>query len=165
LFGRGPRAARGDVRSAILALLNEQPMHGYQIIRELSERSGGLWRPSPGSVYPTLQHLEDEGLVDRHEADGKNVFALTEAGRAVLATRPAGPSPWQEVSADVDTGLVELQEVASAVRGAIRQVAQNGTDSQLAAAKALLNETRRGLYRILADDPAPTSGESSDNDR
>ena len=81
-LGRGPRAGRGDVRAAILALLAEQPMHGYQIMRELGERSGGVWRPSPGSIYPTLQQLEDEELVRPETGDGgRRVFALTDAGR------------------------------------------------------------------------------------
>src|SRR6188472_4443264 len=79
--GRGRGARRGDVRSAILALLAESPMHGYQIITELGERSGGEWRPSAGSVYPTLQQLEDEGLVRSEASDGRRVMALTDAGR------------------------------------------------------------------------------------
>ena len=81
-FGRGPRAGRGDVRAAILALLAEEPMHGYQIITELTERSRGVWRPSPGSVYPTLQVMEDQGLVTADKSEGRRVFTLTEAGRA-----------------------------------------------------------------------------------
>src|SRR6266567_4286449 len=79
-FGRGPKVGRGDVRAAILVLLTEGPMHGYQVIHELTDRSGGMWRPSPGSVYPTLQLLEDEGLVRSEEVEGKRIFQLTEAG-------------------------------------------------------------------------------------
>jgi DNA-binding PadR family transcriptional regulator len=152
-FGRGPRANRGDVRAAILALLAEEPMHGYQIIRELGERSGGVWTPSPGSVYPTLQLLEEEGLVQGEDREGKKTFTLTEAGQAAHAARPAGPAPWQEVGEEVDSALVDLRDVTGQVAGAVRQVAHSGTPAQVAAAKALLSETRRSLYRILADDP------------
>src|SRR5579859_1816513 len=87
----GPRARRGDVRAAVLALLAERPMHGYQIIQELESRTGGLWRVSPGSVYPTLQLLEDEGLIASQEVEGRRVFSLTESGQArVEAQRQEG---------------------------------------------------------------------------
>jgi DNA-binding PadR family transcriptional regulator len=153
-FGRGPMAARGDVRAAILTLLDEEPMHGYQILREIGERSGGVWSPSPGSIYPTLQLLEDEGLVASEESDGKRVFHLTEAGRDTLSARPAGqPAPWDEVGADVDVSLVDLRDAVSQVAGAVRQIAHAGTAPQIARAKALLIETRRALYRILAEEP------------
>ena len=104
-LGRGPRAGRGDVRAAILALLAEQPMHGYQIMRELGERSGGVWRPSPGSIYPTLQQLEDEELVRPETGDaGRRVFALTEAGQEAQKAAAGGPAPgdrwaWKATSA------------------------------------------------------------------
>jgi len=96
-FGQGPRANRGDIRAAILALLAERPMHGYQIIQEITDRSGGVWAPSPGSVYPTLQHLEDEGLVTADTTEGKKVFSLTAAGQAANEARGATTAPWEEV--------------------------------------------------------------------
>lgn len=152
-FGRGPKAARGDVRAAILALLAEQPMHGYQIIRELGERTGGVWTPSPGSVYPTLQLLEEEGLVTGEVAEGKKVFTLTDAGRDAVAARPSGrPAPWDEVGADVDAALVDLHDAVGQVAGAVRQIAHAGTSHHIAAAKALLIDTRRALYRLLAEE-------------
>src|SRR5262245_13544395 len=83
-FGRGPRVRKGDVRAAVLVLLAEQPRNGYQIIQEISERSGGLWKPSSGSVYPALQQLEDEGLVETESVDGKRSFKLTETGRTYV---------------------------------------------------------------------------------
>src|ERR1700704_5129922 len=86
-FGRGRKARRGDVRTAALLLLAEEPRNGYQIMQELEERSEGLWRPSPGSVYPALQQLEDEGLIRSEEADGRRLYHLTEAGRAYVAER------------------------------------------------------------------------------
>jgi len=152
-FGRGQKAGRGDVRAAILTLLAEKPMHGYQIIRELGERSGGVWSPSPGSIYPTLQMLEEEGLIRGEESEGKKVFTLTEAGQAALATRAAGRRPpWDEVGADVDSALIDLRDTIGQVAVAVRQIAHTGTAAQVASAKTLLLETRRGLYRILAED-------------
>src|SRR6478735_6661636 len=89
-YGRGrggPRARRGDVRAAVLALLDERPMHGYEMIKELEERTQGAWVPSPGSIYPTLQLLEDEGLIRGEESDGKRRFALTDAGKSAQAEK------------------------------------------------------------------------------
>src|SRR5215218_10776255 len=94
-YGRGRhRVRRGDVRSAILALLDDKPMHGYEMIQELDERTGGRWRPSAGSIYPTLQLLEDEGLVSVEEIDGKRVFSLTDAGREEVPPTAEGGRPW-----------------------------------------------------------------------
>lgn len=153
-FGHGPRAGRGDVRAAILALLAESPMHGYQIIREITERSGGVWTPSPGSVYPTLQQLEDEDLVSADSSEGKKVFSLTETGRAANAARPGSRSPWEEVGDDVDAALIDLRDGIAQVAAAVRQIARGGTPPQVAGAKAILADTRRALYRILAEDEA-----------
>ena len=156
-FGRGPKVGRGDVRAAILVLLSEQPMHGYQVIQELTERSGGLWRPSPGSIYPTLQLLEDEGLVDSDSAAGKRVFSLTDAGKAELAKRPAdAAAPW-ELTDKSDGPLMELRAIGFQVAGAVMQVAQAGSAHQIARAKEILTETRKSLYRLLAEDDAETS--------
>lgn len=146
-FGHGPRANRGDIRAAILALLVEGPMHGYQIIQEIATRSGGVWAPSPGSVYPTLQHLEEEGLVASEHRDGKNVFSLTEPGQA---TNPGARAPWEEVG--VDARLVELRNGIGQVANAVRQIVHTGTPAQVAAAKSVLADARRDLYRILAED-------------
>ncbi len=158
-FGRGARASRGDVRAAILVLTAEQPMHGYQIIRELSERSGGVWSPSPGSVYPTLQLLEDEGLVASQEQDGKRVFAVTPEGLAAVEALGEGQrAPWLEVGRGVDAGVVGLRDLVMPLVKAARQVAEIGTPTQVAKARSLLDETRRALYRILAEDPEESSG-------
>jgi DNA-binding PadR family transcriptional regulator len=151
-FARG-RAGRGDIRAAILALLVEQPMHGYQIMRELSDRSGGAWRISPGSVYPTLSQLEDEELVRAEQQGGKRVFSLTEAGKAEAESTPS--APWQDVGSDVPPALVELRDLMQQVRGATRQVVHAGTEKQVAAAAELLRETRRKLYQLLAEDDRP----------
>jgi DNA-binding PadR family transcriptional regulator len=151
-FGRGPRANRGDVRAAILGLLAEAPMHGYQIIQEIGARSGGVWTPSPGSVYPTLQHLEDEDLVTSDLSDGKKVFSITESGRAAYAARGSSRAPWEEVGDDVDDTLIELRDGVGQVVGAVRQIARGGTAAQVRAAQRLLADTRRALSRILAED-------------
>ncbi|MEZ5101852.1 MAG: PadR family transcriptional regulator [Thermoleophilia bacterium] len=151
-FGPGRRMGRGDIRAAIVALLAEEPMHGYQIMRELAERTGGVWRPSPGSVYPTLQQLEDEGLVEAAAGDGKRVFQLTEAGRAEAAA--AGPAPWEAVRDEADEPLVALRDLAMQVLAATRQVAHAGTDEQVRRAQETLRATRRSLYGILAEDDA-----------
>src|SRR6476469_10927350 len=143
------RAGRGDIRAAILALLAEQPMHGYQIMRELNDRSGGAWRVSPGSVYPTLSQLEDEELVQAEQAGGKRVFTLTEAGKAE-AEQFASAAPWQDMAAEVPPAVAELRDLMYQVRAAARQVVHAGSEQQLTAANDLLRETRRKLYALLA---------------
>ena len=162
-FGRGPRAGRGDVRAAILALLSEQPMHGYQIMRELAERSGGVWRASPGSVYPTLQQLQDEELVVADESSGgRRTFRLTEAGEAAAKEAAAsGTTPWQAVADETGEQALELRDLVGGLLMAARQVVHAGTPEQVDEAKGILREARRRLYRILAqDDP-----EGGDADR
>ena len=147
-FGR--RAGRGDIRAAILALLTEEPMHGYQIIQELAERTGGVWRPSPGSVYPTLQQLEDEELVRENASEsGKRVYALTDAGREQAAGAPA---PWTAVAGENESELMTLRDLAHQVLAATRQVAHAGTATQIEAAQAVLRDARKALYRLLAED-------------
>ncbi len=156
-FGRGPRVARGDVRAAILALLAEEPMHGYQVIQELAERSGGVWQPSPGSVYPTLQQLEDEGLVRSQETDGRRVYHLTDAGRAEFDQRRGERrAPWEGVADAADESLFELRELGFGVAAAVMQVVHTGSRDQIDRAKEILGETRRRLYRLLAEDEPGT---------
>src|ERR1700730_11000891 len=150
-FGRGPRAGRGDVRAAILTLLGEGPMHGDQGIQALSERSGGMWRPSPGSVYPTLQLLEDEGLVRSEEVEGKRGFHLTDAGKTEAAKRgPDTPAPW-EMGAEAEP-FAELRTLGFGLVTAVMQVVQSGNEGQIQKAKEVLAEARRSLYRLLAED-------------
>ena len=155
-LGAGQRARRGDIRSAILALLGEGPMHGYQIMNELAERTGGVWRPSPGSVYPTLQQLEDEGLVRELEsAGGRHTFELTDEGRAAAEALET-QTPWEAVADESEAAALELRELVFQVMAAARQVVQTGEASQLGQAKDVLREARQRLYRILAED-SPTS--------
>jgi len=151
-FFRGARRGRGDIRAAILALLAEEPMHGYQIIRELSERSGGVWRPSPGSVYPTLQQLEDEDLVHEQRPEGgRRTYELTDAGREAAAALPEA-KPWEQAGEDVGDDAVALHDLVHQVLGASRQVLHAGTPDQVKAAQGVLRAARKSLYKILADD-------------
>jgi DNA-binding PadR family transcriptional regulator len=151
-FFRGARRGRGDIRAAILALLTEEPMHGYQIIRELTERSGGVWRPSPGSVYPTLQQLEDEDLVrEQRPESGRRTYERTDAAREAAAALPEG-KPWEQAGEDVGDDAVALHDLVGQVMGATRQVLHAGTPDQVKAAQEVLRETRKRLYQILADD-------------
>ncbi len=148
--GRGRRARRGDIRTAALLLLAEEPRNGYQIMQEVQERSGGIWSPSPGSVYPALQQLEDEGLIRTQDDDGRKLFAITDAGRALLEERGAErPAPWEQT--DGAAGAHELRKLVREVAGAFAQVMRTGSEAQIAKAGTVLAGTRRELYRILAD--------------
>jgi DNA-binding PadR family transcriptional regulator len=151
----GRRARRGDIRSAILLLLAEEPRNGYGLMQEIEERSGGVWRPSPGSVYPALSQLEDEGLVRATEHDGRKSFTLTDEGTAhVEANRERFGTPWETVGEGASDELHDLRRAAQALAIAAMQVAQTGTKEQLAEAKSILEDARRGLYRLLAGDTA-----------
>ena len=154
-MGRSRSTRRGEIRTAILALLLEAPMHGYQVITELSERSGGDWRPSAGSVYPTLQQLTDEGLVRDEERDGRRVYELTDTGRAEAERTRSEVPPWQ--AADKD-GSPDLRRVAVQVMSATMQVVRDGDPQMQSRAYELLADCRRSLYRLLADDDTASAG-------
>jgi DNA-binding PadR family transcriptional regulator len=147
---------RGDVRSAVLALLAEEPRHGYAIMSEITRRSGGVWRPSPGSVYPVLQQLQDEGVVSVAESDGRRVFSLTDAGRFYVEEhREAIGRPWETADSGLGRRIRSLGEGMAALTAAVHQVARLADDAQTARAAAALEEARRAMYRILAGDDAP----------
>ncbi|MGW0079261.1 PadR family transcriptional regulator [Streptomyces cellulosae] len=152
--GRGGprgRARRGDVRASILALLKDRPMHGYEMIQEIAERSGGAWKPSPGSVYPTLQLLEDEGLIVSESEGGKKLFSLTEGGRTAAEDGPE--APWEEASRGVDwEALSEIRQAGFGLMEAFGQVWKTGSKEQREKALAVINEARKKLYLILADE-------------
>jgi DNA-binding PadR family transcriptional regulator len=151
-------AGRGDVRTAALALLAEQPLHGYQIIQEITERSGGTWRPSPGSVYPALQQLADEGLVRIQDADGRKVVHLTESGQTyVQAHREELDAVWNLATSDGDADVRTLFDLMRQVGFAAAQVARAGDASQVGKAHDILDSARRGLYRVLAGDDEPNN--------
>jgi DNA-binding PadR family transcriptional regulator len=139
---------RGDIRRAILSTLGEEPAHGYEVMRRLEAQSGGVWRPSPGSVYPTLQMLEDEGLVRSEERDGTRVYELTEAGRTEAeAGGRAGEPTWERGDT---TGVRALREATFGAMAAARQVSATGSAEQIERATAVLDGARRELYRMLA---------------
>jgi DNA-binding PadR family transcriptional regulator len=155
----GPRgrAQRGDVRAAVLILLGEEPMHGYQLMQAISERTNGSWRVSPGAIYPTLALLEDEGLVSTESAGGRKLATLTESGRALLADPETGPTnPFESMT---ESGRVSGREIFEALAIASRTIARTGSKAQIEAARAVLERARRDLYLILADGPVdePTS--------
>jgi DNA-binding PadR family transcriptional regulator len=171
---RAPRARRGDVRVAILAVLADGPLNGYQVIQEISERTGGAWRPSPGSVYPTISQLEDEGLVEGDDERGRRTLRLSEQGRGYLDDHPdevAGVwAPFAEGGArrrdadpddDGSPDFTSLKPELGRVMNAVWQIITTGSDEQRRAAVGVLVEARRGLYRILADD-ADADGEVDD---
>lgn len=148
----GPsRMARGDVRAAVIALLAEQPMHGYQIITEIAERSGGAWKPSAGSVYPTLQLLADEGLIAAEEQNGRKTYSLTATGREVADAAADKPAPW-EVFGSRASQMTALPKAGMELAGVVAQVGRTGTPEQVRQAVDVLDEARRKLYGILAGD-------------
>ncbi|RFU22015.1 PadR family transcriptional regulator [Geodermatophilus marinus] len=155
--GRG-RAPRGDVRSAVLLLLAEQPMHGYQLMQAIAERSAGRWTPSPGAIYPTISQLEDEGLVTVTADAGRKLVTLTDAGRAHVEERQgSGADPFAGRAA-AGPGA-ELPALLDQLHGAVRQVARTGSEAQVAEAARVLAEARRSLYLLLADGPEPAAGQ------
>jgi DNA-binding PadR family transcriptional regulator len=149
--GRG-RAPRGDVRAAALLLLAEEPMHGYQLMHAIADRTGGRWTPSPGAIYPTISQLEDEGLVTVTAESGRKLVTLTDAGREHIAARR---DSWSDPLGSSGAGgpTTDLRGILEQLHGAVRQVARAGTDAQLTAAAAILGEARRALYLLLADGP------------
>lgn len=148
---RGPsRVRRGNVQTAVLALLAEEDMHGYQIIQELAERSGGVWRPGAGSIYPTLRALQERGLIDSREEGSRRVFAITDAGR--LAVRTAGePEPWHQHLTEQAPRL-KLRQATEALLSAVSQVDGAGSAAQVERAASILAEARRSLYLMLAEE-------------
>lgn len=157
---RGPRARRGDVRSAILDVLAGDELNGYQVIQQISDRTGGSWKPSPGSVYPTIQQLEDEGLVEAHETEGRRLLRLTDEGRRYVEDHAdemaATWAPFEHPAPDQAPGgsgerPSDLKPVIGQVMGAMWQVMSTGTPAQRRQAADILVETRRKLYGLLAE--------------
>ncbi len=164
----GQRARRGALRAAVLTLLDERPMHGYELITELEARSGGRWRPSPGAIYPALNRLEEAGLIDSADDDGKRRFALTERGRQALAelrdAHDGESAPWD----DPGTGRRgDLRRQVAELVGQVRQVGRFGDADQIEQARTVLADATRRLYEILAargDRPAPDTGDGDGAD-
>jgi DNA-binding PadR family transcriptional regulator len=160
--GAGPRwrggrkARRGDIRTAALLLLAEEPRNGYQIMQEVQERSEGAWRPSPGSVYPALQQLEDEGLIRSEEVDGRKAYRLTVEGLAQVEQRgPDQPAPWEQMGGEGHPKALELGKTMREVAFAFMQVLHAGSEEQQEQARRALVDVRRELYRILGEGGEP----------
>lgn len=150
MMGHPSRRGRGDVRAAILLVLAEQPFNGYQIMQEIERRSEGSWRPSSGSVYPSLQQLEDEGLVSVEQVPAGKQFKLTDRGtKYVAANRAKLGTPWEAQSGDPRRGTMSL---LGQLAPALQQVARYGTAEQAAEAERIITDARRALYRLLAED-------------
>ncbi|HEX3922174.1 MAG TPA: PadR family transcriptional regulator [Streptosporangiaceae bacterium] len=163
--GRGRKAGRGDVRAAILALLREGPRTGYQIMSDIEERSSGAWRPSPGAVYPALSQLADEGLIAGEESAGRRAFTLTDAGREYVEQNPdRARGAWESTAQQEAWELPGLFAEAARLGGGIVQIAHAGTPEQVQAAERLLEQTRRKLYQILADDSGDDQDDQDDED-
>lgn len=170
---RGPRVRRGDVRVAILAVLADGPRNGYQVIQDIGERTGGAWRPSPGSVYPTISQLEDEGLIEGDDDRGRRTLRLSDAGRDYLAAHEEEVAevwaPFTDQRADDGPepasggDFASLKPELGRVMNAVWQILTTGTDEQRRAGVGVLVEARRSLYRILADDAGDTGQDQPDD--
>jgi DNA-binding PadR family transcriptional regulator len=140
------------IKAAVFAALAEGPMHGYQIMQRIEELSGGLWRPSPGSVYPTLQEFEDRGLVRSEEAEGRRVYALTEEGKAAassLRDSEGHPAWWAGEGA---TGTrMRLRQAVGSLGAAARQVGASGSDEMVEKTLEILADARKRIYALLAE--------------
>ncbi len=150
-FGPHGRARRGNVKAAILAVLAEQPMHGYEVMQQLESRSGGMWRPSPGSIYPTLQLLEDQGLVKSEDVDGRRVFSLTDEGKAEAATITEHGAPWATSETGPEGARFKLRGAAMQLMAATRQVGMAGSQEQIDKTLEILGEARKRIYGLLAE--------------
>ncbi len=163
--GRG-RAPRGDVRTAVLLLLAEEPMHGYQLMQTIADRTGGRWSPSPGAIYPTLSQLEDEGLVSVSKDGGRKLASLTDEGRAhVEENRASWPDPFPAAPTDGEQNTVDLRTLTHELMGAVREVGRSASDAQVRAAADILADAKRSLYRVLAgdvEDAASTAAPAAD---
>ncbi|MEV0219874.1 PadR family transcriptional regulator [Streptomyces sp. NPDC050704] len=152
---RAHKAGRGDIRSAALTLLAEQPANGYQIIQYIAERSHGSWRPSPGAVYPALQGLEQDGLAEQYEGTGRKNYRLTEAGRAHVAEhREQLDALWDTLADAVDERAVEINTLCEHVVTAVRHALHDADDERYDRTRQVLLDARRSLYRLLAEQDA-----------
>ncbi|BAU12995.1 transcriptional regulator, PadR-like family [Leptolyngbya sp. NIES-3755] len=147
-WGEGPRTRRGDIKFILLELLSERPQHGYELIKELEARRGGFRRPSPGSVYPTLQMLEEGGYLTSEEVEGKRVYTITDSGRQLLSDRPA---PRRDRESSQPAELIELRQTLTEVNDAVTQVARSSNREQANRVRDLLVQVKREIYKLLSE--------------
>ena len=153
-WGDEPRTRRGDIKFILLGLLSERPQHGYELIKELEARRGGFRRPSPGSVYPTLQMLEEGGYLTSEEVDGRRVYTITESGRQFLSDRnqQSGSSNADDSFGESKPSeLVELRRTLIGLNDAVAQVARSGNLEQVNRVRELLAQVKREIYKLLAE--------------
>jgi DNA-binding PadR family transcriptional regulator len=150
-FGPHGRARRGNVKAAILAVLAEKPMHGYEVMQQLEERSGGMWRPSPGSIYPTLQLLEDQGLVRSEEVEGRRVFSLTDEGKTEAETIVERGAPWATSESGPEGARFKVRGAMIQLIAAAKQVGMAGSPEQIDKTVEILAEARKRIYGLLAE--------------
>lgn len=156
-WGEEQRTRRGDIKFLLLELLTEQPRHGYDLIKQIENRYGGFRRLSPGSVYPTLQMLEEGGYVTSEAREGKKVYTITEAGQQLLSDRVSDnntDSPWdtfRNLTSGKSEELINLRKAAMELAGAVMQVARSGSSDKMSRALELLEQAKRDIYSILAE--------------
>ncbi len=150
-FGPHGRARRGNVKAAVLAVLADRPMHGYEVMQQLESRSGGYWRPSPGSIYPTLQLLEDQGLVRSEEVEGRRVFSLTDEGRVEAQKVTDQGEPWAASEGGPEGTRFKLRQGLFQLAAAIKQVGMAGSPEQIDKTLEILTEARKRVYGMLAE--------------
>lgn len=148
-WGNERRARRGDVKFIILAALAEKPMHGYDIIQSLEQQHEGRYRPSPGSIYPTLQLLEEGGFLTSEQRDGKRVYSITDAGRALLAERGAHPDDFDEGESEERSAL---RDSARRLIAAVRQGAMNEDRESREQVRRIVDDARKKIYKVLAEE-------------
>lgn len=143
------RTRRGDIKYILLTLLAEQPQHGYELIKQLEARYGGFYRPSPGSVYPTLQLLEEGGYLTSEQIEGKRVYTITDSGRQLLADRDPIDLIDRE---DKSQQLMELKEAIADLGTAVMLVARSSNLERMSRVREMLNKVKREIYAILAEE-------------
>lgn len=149
-WGDEPRTPRGDIKYLLLTLIAEQPQHGYQLIKELEARQGGFYRPSPGSVYPNLQLLEEGGYLTSEQMEGKRIYTITESGKQLLAERE-NPHHLKE-QVETQQPLIELKNAVMELKGAVMQVARGGNLDRVSQVQEILKRAKREIYAILSQE-------------
>ena len=151
-WGDKPRTRRGDIKFMLLELLSERPQHGYELIKELEARRGGFRRPSPGSVYPTLQMLEEGGYLTSEEVDGKRVYTITESGKQLLSKRQSDSRSDRDFTVSKSSELVELRHTLTDLNDVVTQVARSGNSEQADRVREMLVRVKREIYKLLAEE-------------
>ncbi|GAA6615504.1 PadR family transcriptional regulator [Scytonema sp. NUACC26] len=153
-WGDEPRTRRGDIKFMLLGLLSERPQHGYELIKELETRRGGFHRLSPGSVYPTLQMLEEGGYLTSEQVDGKRVYTITDSGRQFLSDRNQqadSRNTYDSFMESKPSELIELRRTLTDLNDAVTQIARSGNLEQALRVRDLLVQVKREIYKFLAE--------------